>query len=281
MKTVILPVAGKGTRLLPLTKATPKELLPIYDKPALQFALDEAIDAGAERLVIVNHASKKSIYEYFKADQISIGGVRPRRLNHLSDALGLREIANDIEIIFVEQPKALGLGHALLCAAPKLLDGPVGVILPDDVILGNSCLKEMVDSYEGGHMVAAMEVSSHEVSSYGIFQFDKSHQGRGRIPATGMVEKPSPQQAPSTLAAVGRYILDPIIFETLKTLRRGAGGEYQLTDAIAADIEQVGLSAMPFSGSRFDCGNRDGLLAAANAREKYVRSTVIHDLAAE
>ena len=281
MKTVILPVAGKGTRLLTLTRSTPKELLPIYDKPLLQFALDEAIDAGAERLVIVNHASKKTIYEYFNAVQILKNGFRSRVANDHPSDIDVSEITCNIEIVFVEQPESLGLGHALLCAAPMVLDGSVGVILPDDVILGSSCLKEMVESYDGGHMVAAMEVSIDEVSSYGIFQFAKVQQDKGRVKATGMVEKPASQNAPPSLAAVGRYILDPIIFETLKTIKRGAGGEYQLTDAIAADIDKVGLSAMPFSGTRFDCGNRDGLLAAAIARERYVRSTEIHDLAAE
>lgn len=264
MKTVILPVAGKGTRLLPLTKATPKELLPVYDKAVLQFALEEAIDAGVKRLVIVNHETKPSIYEYFKSDRSGSFGI-----------------PDDVEVVFVEQPESLGLGHALLCAASVLLDGPVGVILPDDVILGKSCLKEMADSYECGHMVAAMEVPSEDVSKYGIFKFDTDQRNPNRITATGMVEKPNPNDAPSTLAAVGRYILDPIVFETLKTVRRGAGGEYQLTDAIAADIERIGLSAKPFSGMRFDCGNRDGLLAAAVAREKSLSSSATFNLAAE
>lgn len=281
MKTVILPVAGKGTRLLPLTKATPKELLPIYDKPALQFALDEAADAGARRLVIVNHATKSAIYNYFKFDPMAVEGFRDRQRFTRADVFHLCGTSKDVEIIFVEQPESLGLGHALLCAAPMLLDGPVGVILPDDVILGNSCLKEMVACYQGGHMVAAMEVPRQDVSKYGIFKFNKAQQEVGRIAATGMVEKPTPQQAPSSLAAVGRYILDPIIFDTLKTLKRGTGGEYQLTDAIATDIDRVGLSAMKFSGVRFDCGNRDGLLAAANAREKQVNSVAVYEHAAE
>lgn len=176
-----------------------------------------------------------------------------------------------IDVRFVEQNQPLGLGHAILCAAGMILPGPFGVILPDDLILGRPCLSEMAEHYIEGHMIAAMEVRPDETASYGIFRFATPAIGRS-IPVSGMVEKPALGQAPSRLAAVGRYILDPCILDTLRHVRRGAGGEIQLTDAIARDAGRVPLSAYRFSGTRFDAGNHDGLLDASIARQSEVKA---------
>jgi len=175
----------------------------------------------------------------------------------------------------------LGLGHALLCAADHVLDGPIGVILPDDVILGKQALVEMYEGYSGGNMVAAMEVPQSEVSKYGIFHVNGSlAMGRSAV-ARGMVEKPAPEAAPSRMAAVGRYILEPAIFDTLRKIPRGAGGEYQLTDAISAMIDQAELTLFPFTGRRYDCGTHAGLLAAANARSAELAVGADPKIAAE
>lgn len=268
MKTVILPTAGQGTRLLPLTKSTPKELMPVYDKPVLQFALDEAVECGAERVVVVSHRSKPAIDDYLAKDGETVARLRDKGKEDLAEVLAETGAAKSLDVEIVYQDETLGLGHAILIAQAACLDGPVGVILPDDVILGAPPLCEMAQAYSGGHMVAAMEVGADEVSSYGIFALETvPGPGARAIPARGMVEKPAAQDAPSRLAAVGRYILDASIFDTLKTIPRGAGGEYQLTDAIAADLARIPLTAFLFSGDRHDCGNHEGLLAAANARQ--------------
>lgn len=253
VRTAVFPVAGRGTRFLPATKSVPKELLPVVDTPLLQFALEEARAAGVERMVFVSHPSKSSI-EHFVRD--SSGPA--------SEETGAHE---DDDCRFVMQEKPLGLGHAVLQARDLVLPGPVAVILPDDLILGPvGCLSEMADAYESGtcgHMVAAMEVPSRNVSSYGVLA-PLSVDGRVTR-AHGMVEKPAPEDAPSNLAVVGRYILDSSIFADLEKTAPGAGGEIQLTDAIAAGIERVGLSGFAFSGTRYDCGSKEGMLDATIA----------------
>lgn len=266
MKTVIIPVAGKGTRLLPLTKVTPKALLPVFDQPVIQFAVDEAVAAGAERLVIVDQSEQSAMRAYFENDMNEITALRVKSKHELADAMERSGAPKDLEVVFAIQPEALGLGHAILCAAEYILDGPVGVILPDDVILGDPCLAEMDAAYVSGNMVAAMDVELDDVSSYGIFDISGLASLGTPIAAKGMVEKPAMEDAPSQLAAVGRYILTPEIFDVLKTIPKGAGGEFQLTDAISSMIADFGLTALKFSGVRFDCGNHAGLLAASNAR---------------
>jgi len=266
MKSVILPVAGKGSRLLPLTKATPKELLPVFDKPVIQFAIDEAVAAGAERVVVVTHSNKPSIAKYFETENGEILSLRSQEKHSLANILEACGSKGEIEVVFAYQDKPLGLGHAVLCAAADVLDGPVGVILPDDVILGTPCLKEMHAAYEGGNMVAAMQVPSSQVPKYGIFDITDNVEAGVPVLAKGMVEKPTIEVAPSNLAAVGRYILSAKIFDVLEETGLGAGGEYQLTDAIAKMINSCGLTALPFSGHRFDCGSHAGLLEASNAR---------------
>jgi UTP--glucose-1-phosphate uridylyltransferase len=271
--SVVIPAAGRGTRLLPATKSTPKELLNVYDRPALQFAIDEAIELGVERIVMVTHPDKPAIREYLTSDPAYIRDLRAAGKALLGAAMSEIEVPDRIEIVFVDQHRPLGLGHAILCAEGLTLPGPFGVILPDDLILGTYCLSEMAEHYTKGHMIAAMEVRPDETSSYGIFRTTGFSIGRS-VPVSGMVEKPAPGQAPSRLAAVGRYILDPCIFPTLQHVVRGAGGEIQLTDAIARDADRVTLSAFRFSGTRYDCGSHDGLLGAAIARQSEVKNRV-------
>lgn len=271
IRTVIIPAAGRGTRLLPATKSVPKELLNVYDRPALQFSIDEAIDLGVEQIVVVTHPDKGAIRDYLTPDPAYVQDLRACGKVQLGAVLSQIEVPENINIVFVDQARPLGLGHAILCAKELTLSGPFGVILPDDVIFGTPCLSEMAEHYITGHMIAAMEVRLEETSHYGIFSVQRPSVGPS-IPVSGMVEKPTLGQAPSRLAAVGRYILDPCIFETLKHVRRGAGGEIQLTDAIARDSENVTLSAFRFSGRRYDCGTHDGLLAAASARQVAVKT---------
>lgn len=265
VRTAIFPVAGLGTRFMPATKATPKELLPVIDTPLIQYAINEARDAGIERMVFVSHPSKSAIERHVRDDVALRETLQSRGKVKLASALKEAAInETDHEVRFVMQPTPLGLGHAVLCAKDHVLPGPVAVILPDDLILGGKgCLAEMIDAYadcDSGHLVAAMSVKPEDVSSYGILSVLKQ---TGRfIKSSGMVEKPAPDAAPSTSAVVGRYVLDAGIFDALTTQQPGAGGEIQLTDAIAAGIQEIGLSGYQFSGRRFDCGSKQGMLAA-------------------
>ncbi|MFZ3582794.1 UTP--glucose-1-phosphate uridylyltransferase [Loktanella sp. DJP18] len=274
LDTVVFPVAGRGTRLLPLTKSVPKELLPVYDKPVLQFAVEEALAAGAKRLVFVTHASKPAIGDYLRPDDSLTETLRSDGKARLAEALDAITLGRDVEVIFTEQDEPLGLGHAVLMAADHVRGDAFGVILPDDVILGEPCLPEMAAAYDSGHMIAAMDVAAQDVKKYGIFR-PLTDTSLGRVVrASALVEKPSPEDAPSRLAAVGRYILDTRIFDALRQLSPGAGGEYQLTDAIAADATSMNLTGYRFSGERHDCGSHAGLLGAANARAAEVTQAV-------
>ncbi len=262
MRTVIIPAAGKGTRLLPATRVTAKELLPVYDRVAIDFAVEEAINTGAERIIVVISQAKTTIRDY-----LSPAIVKDKTL-----PLGrtLPNVKHDVIYAFQDEP--LGLGHAVLCCKDMTLPGPFGVILPDDVIMGRNCLSEMMGSHTTGQMVAAMQVKPEETAQYGIFRLSGLPKNRC-IPVSGMVEKPACGTAPSSVAAVGRYILDPMIFEVLAHTPPGAGGELQLTDAIAIATLAVPLTAFQFTGVRYDCGNHDGLLAASIARHAFVRNS--------
>ena len=271
IRTVVIPAAGRGTRLLPATKTTPKELLNVYDRPALQFAIDEAVDLGVERIVVVIHPDKRSICTYLQPDPAYVDALRASGKAALAATLTEIQVPCGIDVVFAEQPQPLGLGHAVLCARGLVRPGPFGVLLPDDLILGPPCLTEMAEHYIRGHMVAAMEVSPAETPNYGIFRTAGLSIGRS-VPVSGMVEKPEAGFAPSRLAAVGRYVLDPGIFDTLQDLPRGSGGEIQLTDAIARDVGRVALTAFRFSGTRYDCGNHDGLMDASLARQAAVKA---------
>jgi UTP--glucose-1-phosphate uridylyltransferase len=270
IRSLVIPAAGQGTRLLPVTKVTPKELLAVYDRPALQFAMDEAVALGVERVVVVTHPDKGKIRQYLAAHHAHVQLLNRAGKPHLGAAMADILMPDDLEIVFVEQDEALGLGHAVLCAETAVLPGPFGVILPDDLILGEPCLPEMAAHYSKGHMIAAMEVTPEETRSYGIFRLAGSSISRS-VSVLGMIEKPAPDLAPSRLAAVGRYILDPAIFATLQRVEKGAGGEIQLTDAIARDAQTTPITAYRFSGTRYDCGTHDGLLMAGLARQRAVK----------
>lgn len=265
VRTAIFPVAGLGTRFLPATKATPKELLPVIDTPLIQFAIDEARAAGVERLIFVSHPSKSAIERHVLTDAKLEATLRAKGKDKVADKLSqaaLCPVQNDVFFVMQDEPK--GLGHAVACAAPHVLPGPVAVLLPDDLILGpKGCLSEMIEAYKHadiGHLVATMEVPEVDVSSYGVLR-PVAQKGRLTV-ADGMVEKPSVAEAPSRWAVVGRYVLHGSIFEDLATQQAGAGGEIQLTDAIARGIPRVGLAGLQFSGRRFDCGSKAGMLAA-------------------
>ncbi|MEM1262651.1 MAG: UTP--glucose-1-phosphate uridylyltransferase GalU [Pseudomonadota bacterium] len=261
VKAAVFPVAGRGTRFLPATKASPKEMLPIVDKPLIQYAVEEAVAAGATNLVFITHASKRSIEDHFDVDP---------ELERALDEGGKSELLDIVRAIkptgvsctFIRQGEPLGLGHAVLCAEPAVGNQPFFVHLPDDMIKAETpCLKQMAQFYaqHGGAALAVQTVPKEKTASYGIVSL---HEGNALQRISGMVEKPQPDVAPSNLAVVGRYLLDGSIFDVLKTIGRGAGGEIQLTDAIAAQLDDVPTYAFPFEGKRYDCGNKLGFLEA-------------------
>ena len=265
VRTAIFPVAGLGTRFLPATKATPKELLPVLDTPLIQYAVDEARDAGIERMVFVSHPSKGAIERHVMEDARLTRELRDRGKEEVAEALteaSFSPAEDNVQFVMQTEPK--GLGHAVLCARDEVLPGPVAVILPDDLILGPvGCLREMIEAYEAGdvgHLVATMEVPQDRVNRYGVLSV--TGKDGSVLKADGMVEKPDAKEAPSRQAVVGRYILDAAIFEALETQEPGANDEIQLTDAIARGAETLGLGGFEFSGTRFDCGSKAGMLEA-------------------
>ena len=263
----VFPVAGLGTRFLPATKATPKEMLTLVDRPLIDYAVREAREAGIEEFIFVTSRGKSSLGDYFDdAPQLEAALEAAGKWDLLSE-LRATNVGGG-QIAYVRQAKPLGLGHAVLCARKFLPDNePFAVILPDDVILSHKgALSQMLEAYDnvGGCLIAAMEVPAEDVSNYGII--DPQDGIRRVTPARGLIEKPLPSNAPSNLAIVGRYILTPSVLETLSQQRPGAGGEIQLTDAIASEIvagrKVVGYK---FSGERFDCGSKIGYLEATLA----------------
>ncbi len=263
LHTVVLPVAGLGTRMLPATKSIPKELLAVFDTPVIQFALDEAVAAGAKRIVLVSHRSKTALEAYFDPKLDLRKALAQKDKTELLDALAKTRVPAGVEIIFTYQDEQRGLGHAVACARKHVVGDAFGVILPDDVILGKPSLSEMFAAYDTalrGSMIAAMEVAKDQVSRYGIFSVEGDRSQA--MKATGIVEKPDPADAPSNLAAIGRYILPTDIFDILDRTGPGAGGEIQLTDA----IDQKGnIVAFRITGKRFDCGTKEGLFEATCA----------------
>jgi UTP--glucose-1-phosphate uridylyltransferase len=255
-------VAGRGTRFLPATKASPKEMLPIVDKPLIQYAVEEALAAGAERLVFVTGASKRAIEDHFDSDH---------ELEKLLDSQGKSELADTLRgvlpswatCIYIRQPAPLGLGHAVLCARPAVGYEPFFVHLADDLIHAEvPCLKQMADVYntKRASVLGVEEVAPSETDKYGIVDAGGSKAEVAEISA--IVEKPKPDKAPSNLAVVGRYVLTPGIFDFLQNLGTGAGGEIQLTDGIAALMREEPIYAYRFKGQRYDCGNKLGYLQA-------------------
>ncbi len=262
----IFPVAGMGTRFLPATKSVPKEIMTLVDRPLVQYAIDEARDAGIKEFIFVTSRGKGALEDYFdNAPQLE-QELRRKGKDELLDILKSTNMDSG-EIAYMRQHKPLGLGHAVWCARRLIANEPFAVILPDDVIAAEkSCLAQMVEAFEEnpGNMVAAMEVPDEQTSSYGVLDVKED---MGSIVSTkGMVEKPELGTAPSNLAVIGRYILTPTVLQKLNKKKTGAGGEIQLTDAIAdarADGEEV--FGFRFKGRRFDCGSKAGFLQATVA----------------
>ena len=262
IRKAVFPVAGLGTRFLPATKSIPKEMLPLVDRPLIQYAVDEACEAGIEEFIFVTAAGKGALEDYFDT-----AAALEQRLakNGKKDALATLEQTRMPEgtLSFVRQDQPRGLGHAVKLARRVVGNEPFAVLLPDDVIRApRGALAQMVEAHAqtGGHMVATMNVPRAKTSSYGVLDVDNEH---GKIAkARGMVEKPRPDVAPSTLAVIGRYILEPSIFDRLAVQGPGAGGELQLTDAINADVEDAGVCGFRFAGERFDCGSVQGFVQA-------------------
>lgn len=263
IRKAVFPVAGLGTRFLPATKTVPKEMLPIVDRPLIQYAVDEAIEAGCDTLVFVTNRYKHAVADYFdKAYELEQKLEKSGKHEQLD--LVRNVLPEGVRAVFVTQAEALGLGHAVLCAKPVIGDEPFAVLLPDDLIWnkGPGALKQMADHAEahGVGAIAVQDVPREQTRSYGIVATESFSGRHGAIQR--MVEKPKPEDAPSTLAVVGRYVLPPQIFAQLETTGRGAGGEIQLTDAIAGLLGKTRIDAYRFQGTRFDCGTHLGLIEA-------------------
>jgi UTP--glucose-1-phosphate uridylyltransferase len=255
-------VAGRGTRFLPATKASPKEMLPVVDKPLIQYAVEEALSAGATRLVFVTGASKRAIEDHFDSDQ---------ELEHMLEAQGKSDLLNQLRsvlpsyasCIYIRQPAPLGLGHAVLCAQPAVGSEPFFVHLADDLIKSEvACLRQMADVYEAkrASVLGVQVVPKSDTDKYGIVAVEADKSATSRV--NSIVEKPKPADAPSNLAVVGRYVLSPAIFEHLEKVEHGAGGEIQLTDGIGALMQEEAVYAHRFTGKRYDCGSKLGYLQA-------------------
>lgn len=262
LRKVVFPVAGFGTRFLPATRAVAKELLPVLDKPLIQYAVDEAADAGADTLVFVTNRHKHGIADYFDCAFELEAKLRGDGKDALLDKVQTT-LPQGMRAVFVTQPQALGLGHAVACARPVVGDEPFGVILPDDLILGEGpgALQQMARAAQpGAAVLAVQDVPRERTASYGIVDAERIDERSSRI--RHLVEKPQPDDAPSTLGVVGRYVLPARIFDLLEQTQPGAGGEIQLTDAIDALIADGEVLAWRFAGRRFDCGNKRGVLEA-------------------
>jgi UTP--glucose-1-phosphate uridylyltransferase len=263
IKKAVFPVAGLGTRFLPATKANPKEMLPIVDKPLIQYAAEEAIKAGVEQLIFVTSSAKRAIEDHFDKNY---------ELESTLELKGKTELLNivkgvlpeGVSCVYIRQPEALGLGHAVWCAREVVGNSPFAVILADDLIddEANGCLAQMVAEYNKYKcsILGIEEVDRNETDKYGIIKSEAFDEGLGTV--DDIVEKPSPDVAPSNLAVVGRYILTPRIFELLEKTGKGAGGEIQLTDAIAQLLKEEKVMGYLFKGKRYDCGSKLGYLQA-------------------
>ncbi|MBW0159272.1 UTP--glucose-1-phosphate uridylyltransferase GalU [Sedimentimonas flavescens] len=262
----IFPVAGLGTRFLPATKSIPKEILTLVDRPLIQYAIDEARAAGITEFIFVTSRGKSALEDYFDDAPELENQLRKSGKTQLLDILESTNMDSGA-IAYVRQNRALGLGHAVWCARRLVGDEPFAVILTDDVIAADKpCLQQMMEAYEetGGNIVAAMEVPHERTSSYGVL--DIAEENGAVVKAKGMVEKPKPEVAPSNLAVIGRYILTPEIMNNLNAKKQGAGGEIQLTDAIAEEISKGNpVYGYRFRGQRYDCGSKAGFLQATVA----------------
>ncbi len=264
----VFPVGGLGTRFLPATKAIPKEMLPVVDKPLIQYAVEEAYAAGIRQMIFITGRHKRAIGDHFDAAfelEYELERGHKQELLDLVHAIK----PDDMDCIFIRQPRPLGLGHAVLCAEPVVGDSSFAVLLADDLMLGRdqhqggaTVLQQMVQAYEQrpGMVLAVQDVPREETRRYGVVDVHGVHDTMAEV--FGMVEKPVPEVAPSTLAVAGRYILTPGVFDSIRRQPRGAGGEIQLTDGIAALIGTEKVYAFRYAGKRYDCGSKEGFLEA-------------------
>ena len=259
VKKAIFPVGGLGTRFLPATKSMPKEMLPIVDKPLIQYAVEEAANAGIEQYIFVTSRGKSAIENHFDHSfELENNLLAKGKRDTLASAQEMLKIPGSYA--YVRQQEPAGLGHAIWCARHLIQNESFAVILADDLIFGQSTTKEMIKNYTSGNMVAIMEVDKQKVSSYGIVKVDKSDEDLMQI--NQMVEKPSVENAPSNLAIIGRYILDHKVFDVLEKQERGASQEIQLTDAISSQLDKVPCLGYRIKNERFDCGSKLGFLQA-------------------
>jgi len=261
----IFPVAGLGTRFLPATKSIPKEIMTLVDRPLIQYAIDEARAAGIKEFIFVTSRGKSALEDYFDRAPELESSLKKAGKEQLLDILKDTNMDSGA-IAYLRQDRPLGLGHAVRCARRMIGNEPFAVLLPDDVIAAEKpCLQQMVEAYEqtGGNMVAAMEVPPEKASAYGVL--DIGEDMGSIVKAKGMVEKPKAEEAPSNLAVIGRYILSPKVMTNLNKMKHGAGGEIQLTDAIAEEVANGEVYGFRFRGQRYDCGSKAGFLQATVA----------------
>jgi UTP--glucose-1-phosphate uridylyltransferase len=269
VRKAVFPVAGLGTRFLPATKSIPKEMLPIVDKPLIQYAVEEALEAGIDTLIFVTSRKKHAISDHFDtAFELQTRLAEDGKADLLERVTGI--VPEGVSRVHVTQPEALGLGHAILCAESVVGDEPFAILLADDMIRndGAGALAQMADVYRqcGSSLIGVEKIPDEMTSSYGVVGVKANDRGQKAIHT--IVEKPAPEDAPSRLGVVGRYILDPSIFDYLREIPAGAGGEIQLTDGIAAMLNTHPVIALPFEGERYDCGSRHG----------YIRATIDYAL---
>jgi UTP--glucose-1-phosphate uridylyltransferase len=263
VRKAVFPIGGLGTRFLPATKSMPKEMLPVVDRPLIQYAVDEAREAGIEQFIFVTSRGKSLIEDHFD-HAFELEEAMARRGKSLASLDGTRPSPGDIAIVRQQEP--LGLGHAVWCARRLIGDEPFAVLLPDDLMVGKpGCLKQMVDAHAelGGNLICTEEVAAEDTHKYGIITPGASAGAITEV--TGLVEKPAPDVAPSRLAIIGRYILQPEVMDVLGSQEEGAGGEIQLTDALARMIGQQPFHGVTFDGKRYDCGDKGGFVTATLA----------------
>ncbi len=261
VRKAVLPVAGLGTRFLPATKSMPKEMLPVVDRPLIQYAIDEALEAGIDALLLVTGRGKGIMEDHFDhAYELERTLEKRGKLKELEI---VRQFPEPSKMYYTRQQQPLGLGHAVWCAREFIAGEPFAVLLPDDLVKAKpGCLTQMMAAYEevGGNIVAVTEVPREHTDRYGILDVESDD---GRLAkAKGLVEKPKPAEAPSTLSIIGRYILQPEVFSYLDRQEKGAGGEIQLTDAMADTLDRVPFHGLRYEGTRFDCGSKVGFLSA-------------------
>ncbi len=263
IRKAVFPVAGLGTRFLPATKSSPKEMLPVVDKPLIQYAVEEAAAAGITEMIFITGRGKRSIEDHFdKAYELEAELAAHGKTRLLEEVRNL--LPRNIHYSYVRQVDALGLGHAVLCARPLVNDEPFAVVLADDLVDAEiPVLKQMIDRYQGQSILGLQNVARNETNQYGIVKAEAAVDRLSRL--TGIVEKPQPDVAPSTLGVVGRYVLTPRIFHHLQALTPGSGGEIQLTDGIASLMREETVTGYAFEGTRYDCGSKLGYLKASVA----------------